>query len=55
MQSSVKVDVTVERATWFYRGGWGATWLASWNTPFGQGGASFAVVDDFGNLVAVEA
>lgn len=49
MQSFVNVPVTVERAFW-YRG---RSWFVSWVDPMGLRAAACAVVDDFGNLVAV--
>lgn len=49
MQSFVNTLVTVDRTFWYA----GRSWFVSWLDPMGGACASSAVVDDFGNLVAV--
>jgi hypothetical protein len=49
MKSSVKVLVAVERCYWYA----GRSWFVEWTGPMGGEFGSCAVVDDFGNLVAV--
>lgn len=49
MQSFVNTPVTVDRTFWYA----GRSWFVLWIDPMGGESGACAVVDDFGNLVAV--